>query len=211
MGHIFVSYSRQDQETVDRIIEAIKRAGRDVWIDREKLKEGELWRASVVQAIDDADLFLIMLSPNSATSKMVQKEIDLAEGANIDLVSVVLAPLQIPAQLRYQLAGSPLVEYYKDPEAKLSELVNMLSKHETKRASEASNRQAELVIQGIDMNKFGAAEQEKLLAFLAEITSAPRGEIHIASLVTAAGTLAGDFTTDAPPPDVRKKKKKTGK
>ena len=43
-----------------------------------------------------------------------------------EYVSVLLAPFELPANLRYQLAGIEWIEYYRDPEAKYSELIEAL-------------------------------------------------------------------------------------
>jgi hypothetical protein len=40
MGHVFISYSRQDQELVDRIIGVLAGAGIKAWIDREGIPGG---------------------------------------------------------------------------------------------------------------------------------------------------------------------------
>jgi len=208
MGDIFVSYSRHDQETVDRIVEAIKQAGMNVWIDREETRGGEESRVAIVEAIDNADALVLILSPNSVDSELVRKEVALAEGSNKDLVPVLLARVQLPAQLRYQLAGLQWIEYYQDPEAKLAELVKVLREHETKPVTEQSNREVELVIKGIDPSKFGPAEQKKLLDLIAELIDVPRADISAFQVPVFAGKgLAGDTTTDAPPPTKKKKDK----
>ena len=76
--------------------------------------------------IDNAFAVLLMLSPGSAASDNVRKEVDLAAGANKALVPVLLAPVNLLANLRYQLAGIEWIDYYSDPKAKYSELVEAL-------------------------------------------------------------------------------------
>ena len=79
MTQVFTSYSRRDTEVVDTIVGKMSQAGITVWIDREAIKAGNTWRVQIVQAIDTCNAFVLMLSPNSAASDNVRKEIDLAQ------------------------------------------------------------------------------------------------------------------------------------
>ncbi len=190
MGQIFISYSRKDVGTVDQIVSRLKNLGFEVWIDRENIKGGELWRVEIVEAIDNAEAFVLMLSPFSAASDNVRKEVDLAESANRKLFPVKLATVTLPPQLRYQLAGIQLIDFGKDPEGKFNELVEVLQAHqkqvaESKKAE--TTKQAEVVIGGVNLAKFGQKEQEKLLNYIAEITATPRANLSLANL--SAGSV----------------------
>ena len=60
MCHVFLRYSRMDSETVDDIAARLTRDGFDVWLDRKDIKGGNLWRAEIVEAVDQADAFVLM-------------------------------------------------------------------------------------------------------------------------------------------------------
>lgn len=197
MSHIFISYSRKDQETTNQIVARLKERGFPVWIDYEGIKGGKLWRVEIVEAIDNADAFVLMLSPNSAASDNVRKEVDLAESSNRKIFPVLLAPVTLPPQLRYQLAGIQWIDYFSNPEEKFTELVNVLIPTmsdkfmrrvdgEAKRAEVEVERIAEVVIGGVSLSNFGVQEQEKLLSFIAEITSTPRADISFTSLTAGS-------------------------
>jgi hypothetical protein len=81
MGHVFISYSRQDTQEVQTIAEQLEQSGLDVWIDRQDIKPGKTWRGQIVKAIDTADSFVLNLSPNSTASDNVRIELDLAAEA----------------------------------------------------------------------------------------------------------------------------------
>ena len=40
MGRIFISYSRRDTETVDRVVDSMCNAGLEVWLDRHDIQAG---------------------------------------------------------------------------------------------------------------------------------------------------------------------------
>lgn len=165
MRHIFVSYSQIDGEAVGHIVARLEKDGFNVWIDREEIKAGELWHESIVQAVENAYAFVLMLSPGSAISANVRKEVDLAEGANKELVPVLLAPVELRANLRYQLAGLQWIEYYRDPEAKYRELVKALQAHQQTFSSYQTPKilDMELLMGNMKISMFGSENQEQLL------------------------------------------------
>ena len=190
MTQIFTSYSRRDKETVDQIVGVIEGTGIDVWIDREDIKAGNMWRVQIVQAIDTCAAFVLMLSPSSAASDNVRKEIDLAQDSGRTIFAVMLQPVKLPAEIRYQLAGLQFIDVQMlGYEQAVARLIETLKEHIKKitAAAEQTVRQVELVIQGIDISAFGPEKQEQLLAFISNLTNADRSQIKIENV--AAGSL----------------------
>lgn len=72
MAHIFISYARKDAEAANRLVGTLANAGYQAWIDRE-ITGGDLWKRRIVEAIDGADAFLVLLSPHSVASDNVQR------------------------------------------------------------------------------------------------------------------------------------------
>ena len=75
MSHIFVSYSRKDKEFVRKIVTALEASNFDIWIDLDDLPKGEDWELEIYRNIDEAEVFIFMLSPDSVVSEMCNKEI----------------------------------------------------------------------------------------------------------------------------------------
>jgi len=185
VGHVFVSYSRRDKEIVDRIVEAIEKAGMSVWIDREEIKAGKSWRVQIVEAIDTCDAFVLMLSANSAISENVQKEIDLAQDSGQNTFMVMLEPVRLPAEIRYQLAGLQFIDIETLGFEKVcSDLISTLTEHLAKLESEKKKAtlQVELVIQGVDLSAFDADKQAQLLDFISKLGNTDKSKLKIASL-----------------------------
>lgn len=74
MGHIFISYSRKDEEYVNKLVAAIENEGFDVWIDRELLT-GDKWIKTINHQIDTCDAFVIVMTDDSSRSQWVQREV----------------------------------------------------------------------------------------------------------------------------------------
>jgi hypothetical protein len=127
MARIFVSYSRKDTKIVDQLISELDAAGYEVWIDRAGIRSGEQWRQQIVTAIDSADVFLLILSPNSIKSDNVRRELDLAEGVKKRVLPIVVKPIKsIPKELRYQLVGLQWLDLSDNFEAGLDRLLATL-------------------------------------------------------------------------------------
>jgi hypothetical protein len=111
---IFMSYSRSDLQQADSWIAHLEQFGYRVWIDRAGIRGGQQWMATIVRAIEDAEAVLLLLSPNSARSDNVRREIDLAMQSRKRIIPVEIQATTIPAALLYQLAGVQLVQVWKD-------------------------------------------------------------------------------------------------
>jgi len=189
VGQVFVSYSRRNKEIVDRIVGEMDRARMDVWIDREDIKAGNSWRVQIVQAIDTCDAFVLMLSAHSAVSENVQKEINLAQDSKRKTFVLLLERIQLPAEIRYQLAGLQFVDVEEiGYEEAVRRLIETLNEHLSRvRESSKPNRQVELVIDGIDLASFGEDKQAQLLAFVAQLTNTDTSKLKLTGL--AAGSV----------------------
>jgi hypothetical protein len=189
VAEIFTSYSRRDTETVDSIVGKMTQAGINVWLDRADIKAGNTWRVQIVQAIDTCAAFVLMLSPNSAASDNVRREIDLSQDSGRTIFAVMLEPVKLPAEIRYQLAGLQFIDVKMVGfESAVSQLIETLKEHIAKLepVKEPKTRQAELVIQGIDLGAFSAEKQEQLLDFISKLTSADRSQLQIANMTAGS-------------------------
>ncbi len=59
---VFVSYAREDTPAAQRIAEALRSHGVEVWFDREELRGGDVWDARIRRQIGDCTLFLPVIS-----------------------------------------------------------------------------------------------------------------------------------------------------
>lgn len=185
MGQIFISYSRRDTEIVDQIADQMEDAGLDVWIDRGAIKAGDTWRVQIVEAIDTCLAFVLMLSPNSADSDNVRREIDLAQDAEGPFLPLMLEPVEIPREIRYQLAGQQFIDVQMlGFEKAVDQLIETIKDHLKKiqPAVDEATRQVELVIQGINLKDFTSEKQDQLLDFLAQLSNSDRSQLQLANL-----------------------------
>jgi TolB-like protein len=62
---VFLSYASQDAEAAQRICEALRAAGVEVWFDQSELRGGEAWDRYIVQQIRESALFLAVISAHT--------------------------------------------------------------------------------------------------------------------------------------------------
>lgn len=62
MANAFISYIRQDSEVVDKLVFALRAAGIDVWLDRDRILPGQRWKTAIRKAIASGDFFIACFS-----------------------------------------------------------------------------------------------------------------------------------------------------
>jgi WD40 repeat protein len=78
MSDVFISYSRRDIAFARLIREALQQGQIDTWIDWDRIPVGERWWDEIREAIEGANVFMVIISRHSIGSKVCRDEIDLA-------------------------------------------------------------------------------------------------------------------------------------
>jgi hypothetical protein len=141
-SHIFLSYSRHDAAYVDAVSAHLEQSGFRTWFDRKGIAGGEQWRREIVDAVQKASLLALFLSPNSARSDNVRRELDLADQARVKVLPLAIAPTDIPDEMKFQLAGIQMIELWRDYQRGLGVLVKTLQRHGVQAAGTAGPRPA---------------------------------------------------------------------
>ena len=76
---VFLSYVREDAELANAIADRLGRAGFDAWSDR-RVQVGELWEDAFEDAVRNADIYIILASPEALESNASFFEIGIAVG-----------------------------------------------------------------------------------------------------------------------------------
>ncbi len=104
----FVSYAREDQAFVRRLHEALEQRQRDTWVDWEGIYPTEEWMVRIRAAIDAAQAFVFVISPDSVTSGVCGQEIDHAVSQNKRIIPIVSREVDAPDPPARQRTGDPL-------------------------------------------------------------------------------------------------------
>jgi TolB-like protein/Flp pilus assembly protein TadD len=84
---VFLSYASQDAEAAQKICEALRAAGIEVWFDQSELRGGDIWDASIRQQIKNCYLFVPMISANTQSREegYFRREWNLAVARTLDM------------------------------------------------------------------------------------------------------------------------------
>src|SRR5262249_24000092 len=99
---VFISYSRKDMAFADRLEAALNARGFEPLIDRTEIYAFEDWWKRIEDLIARADTVAFVLSPDSVTSEVAQKEVAFAAALNKRFAPIVLRPVSndaVPAPL----------------------------------------------------------------------------------------------------------------
>lgn len=73
--YVFISYSRQDREFVEKLTDALSAAGIETWTDVSNIAPGQNWQVEIEQGLLNAEVFLYIASQNTSTSKWMEQEL----------------------------------------------------------------------------------------------------------------------------------------
>ena len=94
MAKIFVSYSRKDIEFAKKLTAELTKSELDYWIDWEGIPPTVDWWKEIEKGIEEADVFLFLISPDSAKSKICGQEIDTAVQNGKRIIPIVVREIE---------------------------------------------------------------------------------------------------------------------
>jgi len=95
-GRIFISYAHGDEAFAFMLKDLLHEAGRDVWIDQEKLSAGDEWRREIQDELLAASEVFVVWSPDADKSKWVPREVAFADEQKKRVVPVICRDCPIP-------------------------------------------------------------------------------------------------------------------
>ncbi len=104
MAKVFISYSRKDIEFAKQLTAELQKSSLDFWIDWEGIPPTVDWWREIEKGIEEADIFLFLISPDSAASKVCGQEIDYAIKNAKRIIPIVVRDIKAdktPTQLSH--------------------------------------------------------------------------------------------------------------
>jgi len=80
MAKVFISYHRGDADFAELVENRLEKAGHHTVMDVEILNAGDDWRDKLEQAIKDAHMLVVVMTPEAEASKYVAYEWAFALG-----------------------------------------------------------------------------------------------------------------------------------
>lgn len=114
MHKIFISYSRHDKEKVFKIKDEIEGliGTETCWIDLTGIESDKQFIDVIIDAIDQADIFLFMYSKFSDGSEWTRKEVEYAKSENKKIVFVKIDKVPLSKYYRFQFGGHDIIDIF---------------------------------------------------------------------------------------------------
>ena len=121
---VFISYSRENQQEVIKLVEYLREQGVAVWMDESDIHGATMWTKEIVEAIRASSVFILAISRHSTGSKNVVKELALASEREKIILPIYLEQCDIPETMEYQLAGIQNIALFTLDKGKAYEFVH---------------------------------------------------------------------------------------
>ncbi len=109
---VFISYRSTDHAQVDALVSDLNSSGEvEVWLDRQKLKGGQAWWDTILNAIENCDVVIAALSPAALTSDACNKERAYGLALGLPLIPVRIDPKLKMETLPAELSSRQILTY----------------------------------------------------------------------------------------------------
>ena len=123
---VFISYSTKDSDTAFTLLEVLESYGLDCWIAPRNIPQGSQWAEEIDKAIQDARVFVVIVSSHSIESKQVPKEIALAVSACESIFPFRIDDTGLKGTFRYYLSDYQFTDATTDARQKMTELAEII-------------------------------------------------------------------------------------
>jgi hypothetical protein len=114
---VFLSHSDKDRRFATAIVTALQRNGIPVWYSRRNIVGAQQWHDEIGAALKRCDWFAIVLSPNSASSTWVKRELLFALSNNRyrdRIIPILYRDCDVDSLSWTLLPSSQMVDFRKD-------------------------------------------------------------------------------------------------
>jgi predicted nucleotide-binding protein len=97
---VSVSHSHHDDAWCAAFVARLQQRGLDVWYDTQEFYVGDEWLPKIEKELEERDVYLIVLTPDSWASAWVQKELALALARRKQIMRVLLKSTQFTGSIQ---------------------------------------------------------------------------------------------------------------
>lgn len=198
MTKVFISYSRNDMEFVQRLASDLLRAGLEVWWDLSDIQGSDVWERKIEEGLRTSQYFIVVLTPASLESRWVRREYLSADNKGIKIIPLKLksyheSPLTLRDIQPIDAVGRPYEDILSDVLKILSE--NNKDKVLPSPVDRAVNTTTLSEVKSVNVNRLEVAGTISLLTFFLflsfELLSDSSTELQV--LAALSGLTAGYF------------------
>jgi tetratricopeptide (TPR) repeat protein len=139
MAHdVFISYSVKDKTTADAICATLEANGIRVWIAPRDVMPGSDWGESIIEAIEQSKVMILVFSANSNASPQIKREIERSVNKGVTVVPFRIDDVLPSKTLEYFISTQHWLDAFTPPlEKHLDNLVAILHSIFSKQGGES--------------------------------------------------------------------------
>jgi hypothetical protein len=123
---VFVSYSRRDWDrAVSPLIQRLRQAGFQLWVDQGFLIGGEDWLDAIGEALNECSVCLLAMSPDAMQSRYVKMEYRFFFNNDKPIVPVIVRPVHV---LPPELSGIQYIDLAIESTSNYDQLHRVLAR-----------------------------------------------------------------------------------
>ena len=122
---VFISYSSIDKPYADNVCSILEQDGIPCWMAPRDITPGVAFAESIIRAIKESKVFILVYTQNSNGSQQVIKEVDRAVHHGLTVITLRLEDVKMSDQLEYYISDVHWLDALTPP---LEEHINRLSK-----------------------------------------------------------------------------------
>jgi O-acetyl-ADP-ribose deacetylase (regulator of RNase III) len=134
--HVFLSYKKHGGVTPEyalRIFERLQNADPplEVFIDVKRIETADEWEKVIYAKIHASDVLILLLEPETANSEWVQREVDFARGAGVEVLPLRVADEGVDLTAAVQKLAMNSIQYskyFRETEADYQELIGNIKR-----------------------------------------------------------------------------------
>ena len=123
---VFLSYAHKDNHYRKQVQKALEKRGLSVWVDDRGISPGESWQAAIQEAIDNACVVVVILSPDAKESRYVNRELNYADNQK-KRIFPILARGNSKNAVPFVMSGIQFVNIGKISKAKFDDILDSLA------------------------------------------------------------------------------------
>jgi TolB-like protein/Flp pilus assembly protein TadD len=127
---VFISYASQDVAIANSLVEALERSRLRCWIAPRDVVAGTLFAEAIVRALNDAKVFVLVLSAHANASPHVGKEVERASAKRRPIIALRVDSSPLSPAFEYYLSESHWIEFgSRLTDATAATLVESVQRH----------------------------------------------------------------------------------
>jgi hypothetical protein len=122
---VFISYSSKDKNVADAVCAKLENEKIRCWIAPRDVPPGQSWAASIIEALNESKVFVLVFSDGSNKSKQVVREVGEAVDNGIPIVPLRIEDVEPSQEMRYYIKSIHWLDAMTPPlEKHLQKLTN---------------------------------------------------------------------------------------